>query len=231
MIPLLLICLIDLLNLKNLTFHGAYECISLKTAPSLLSLSLYLVVDLGIIKGAVDMIKFLVSSCKRQRLCLFSDSCEVFANSGISTILPTTFKQLKILKLSIAEDDMDWVFCGFGIVPSCLNIEELEITLSMYQRRPSKEELNNLIGAVLHPWYFTSRNKEGLSGALYLVDIIHNYMKVKHGETDSAELQHFDNYPEYAFKHLRSIYISSIGPITVELKLVSFLLAFSPSLM
>lgn len=187
---------IDLPNLKNRTFNGAYECISFKNAPNLLSLSLYSVVDEGIIKGAVEMIKFLVSSCKLQRLCICPGFCEVLANSGISTILPTTFKQLKILKLSIDKDRMNGFLCGFGIVRSCLNIEELEITFPVYQRSPSKEELNNL-----------------------------------HGETDSAELQHFNNEPESAFKHLRSIYISCIGPITVELKLVSYLLASSPSLM
>ncbi|KAJ8444028.1 LOW QUALITY PROTEIN: hypothetical protein Cgig2_020874 [Carnegiea gigantea] len=173
----------------NLTFIGAYECISFKNAPSLLSLLVYLVVDLKIIEGAVDMIKFLVGSCKLQRLCLFSEACEVLANSGISTILPTTFKQLKILKLSIAEDHMDGFLCGFGIVRSCLNIEELEIRLCMYQRSPSKEELNNF----------------------------------EHGETDSLELEHFDNDPECAFNHLCKIYIRRMGLVSVELKLICLL--------
>ena len=65
---------IEMPNLKNLTIEGAYECIIFKNASSPISLSLDLGNDLEIIEGAVDMIKFLVSSCKPRRLPLFCNS-------------------------------------------------------------------------------------------------------------------------------------------------------------
>lgn len=180
--------IINMPNLKRLYVDGLFRSISFKNASSLLSVSLGLK-DVDTMEGAADMMRFLASSCILQQLCLYGHACKILANNGISRILPTTFKALKILNLCcIGINHMNEFLCAFGMIRSCLNMEKLEIWMRVFTDNLNMQELKALAD---------SETNDDLG---------------------------------FRFTHLHSIFIRDIRGLPLEMNLISYLLAFSPSL-
>lgn len=113
---------INLPALKNLELSGFFRSITFNNTSSLLSVSLFLLLEAPYtFEGAADMIQFLASSCKLQRLSI--SHFQILADGGISSILPTTFRNLKILNLSSIDiSSIHYFMCAIGMIRSCPNM-------------------------------------------------------------------------------------------------------------